>query len=124
MACIEGHDRDIMLSASEVGYLAESDSADHRKLVLSLLRTATEPVRKADTYTFGKTDIAEKMKGILIEMRLEKRFGRIPPPDILFLHRKLGGLYLLLSRLNAEIPVKDMILSRIGLQEPCEAISS
>jgi predicted unusual protein kinase regulating ubiquinone biosynthesis (AarF/ABC1/UbiB family) len=123
-ACLEGHDQDIMIAASKVGYLVESDSADHRQLVVSLLRTVTEPVRKADTYAFGKSDIAERMKHILIEMRLKRRFGRIPPPEILFLHRKLGGLYLLLSRLNAEVPVKDIAISLIELQGPIRPVDT
>jgi predicted unusual protein kinase regulating ubiquinone biosynthesis (AarF/ABC1/UbiB family) len=117
-ACLEGHDQDIVIAASKVGYLGESDSADHRQLVVSLLRTVTEPVREADIYAFGKSDIVERMKDILIEMRIKRRFGRIPPPEILFLHRKLGGLYLLLSRLEAEVPVKNTILSLISLQGP------
>jgi len=123
-ASLEGDDKDITLAASRVGYLVESDSAVHRQLVVSLLRTVTEPVRKAGIYTFGKSDIAERMKDILIEMRLKSRFGRIPPPEILFLHRKLGGLYLLLSRLNAEVTVKDTVLSLIDLKGPSGPIDT
>jgi hypothetical protein len=49
------------------------------------------------------------MKDIVMEMRLNEKFARVPPPEILFLHRKLGGLYLLLSRLRARIPVAAVI---------------
>ena len=49
------------------------------------------------------------MRDIVAEMRLRQRFARVPPPEILFLHRKLGGLYLLLSRLRARIPVAALI---------------
>lgn len=45
-ASLEGDDKDITLAASRVGYLVESDSAVHRQLVVSLLRTVTEPFRK------------------------------------------------------------------------------
>ncbi len=41
----------------------------------------------------------------LVDMRLHNQHGRLPPPDLLFLHRKLGGLYLLLTRLRARVPV-------------------
>jgi hypothetical protein len=41
-------------------------------------------------------------------MRLRNRFGRLPPPGVLFLHRKLGGLYLLLARLRASISVSGI----------------
>lgn len=31
-----------------------------------------------------------------------------PPPDILFLHRKMGGLYLIATRLQARLDVKSI----------------
>jgi hypothetical protein len=33
----------------------------------------------------------------------------------LFLHRKLGGLYLLFSRLGACIPVREQVLSALAM---------
>ena len=54
------------------------------------------------------------MKDIVMEMRLDQKFARIPPPQVLFLHRKLGGLYLLLSRLRATIPVAGLITPLIS----------
>jgi hypothetical protein len=42
-------------------------------------------------------------------MRIQKKFARIPPTEILFLHRKLGGLYLLFQRLRVKLPVKDLV---------------
>jgi hypothetical protein len=46
---------------------------------------------------------------MLIDLRLREGFGRLPPPEVLFLHRKLGGLYLLLSRLRATLPVSRLL---------------
>jgi hypothetical protein len=76
--------------------------------VLLLLRTATEPLRAGKPYRFGHSDLAVKMGEIIREMRLESRYSRIPPMDILFLHRKLGGLYLLLSRLRATLDIGEL----------------
>ena len=72
---------------------------------------ATEPCRERECYAFGSSDLVQRMSNILIEMRLRNQHGKMPPPDVLFLHRKLGGLYLLLSRLRANIPVHKLILS-------------
>ena len=38
----------------------------------------------------------------------EKDFWHTPPADALFLHRKLGGLYLLAARLKAQVPVQAL----------------
>jgi hypothetical protein len=40
---------------------------------------------------------------------LERDFWHIPPIDTLFLHRKLGGLYLLAARLRARVNVQQLV---------------
>ena len=110
-ACIEGDDTDIERCATQVGYLSADDVSDYRTFVIRLLRMATEPCRERECYAFGSSDLVQRMSNILIEMRLRNQHGKMPPPDVLFLHRKLGGLYLLLSRLRANIPVHKLILS-------------
>jgi len=52
----------------------------------------------------------------VLELRMEQCYGRLPPTEILFLHRKLGGLYLLLAKLQARLPVASML--RPYLQAP------
>ena len=108
-ACIEGSDVDIQAAAADVGYLQPADPAAYRDSVVALLRSATEPARAQGDYDFARSDLAARMRDIVTEMRLRERFARLPPPEILFLHRKLGGLYLLLSRLRARIPVAALI---------------
>jgi predicted unusual protein kinase regulating ubiquinone biosynthesis (AarF/ABC1/UbiB family) len=108
-ACIEGSDVDIQAAAADVGYLQPADPAAYRDSVVALLRSATEPARAQGDYDFARSDLAARMRDIVTEMRLRERFARVPPPEILFLHRKLGGLYLLLSRLRARVPVATLI---------------
>ena len=81
----------------------------YRAGVLDLLRAVTEPARRPDGYDFGSSDLAVRMSDIVLRLRLREKFSRIPPPDVLFLHRKLGGLYLLFSRLRARIDVRQII---------------
>jgi hypothetical protein len=42
-------------------------------------------------------------------MHTEQNFGRLPPSDMLYIHRKLGWLYLLLKRLNAKVSISELI---------------
>lgn len=108
-ACIGGNDDDVATFAAEVGYLDQRDPAGYRATVIALLRTATEPARARGDYAFASSDLAERMKDLVVEMRLKEKFARMPPPQVLFLHRKLGGLYLLLGRIRATIPVADLV---------------
>jgi predicted unusual protein kinase regulating ubiquinone biosynthesis (AarF/ABC1/UbiB family) len=107
-ACIDGDDGDITHAAEAVGYLGDGDPADYHNFVIQLLRTATEPARHKTNYDFANSDLPQRIAEIVLTMRLKSRYNRLPPLDILFLHRKLGGLYLLLSRLNAKLDVRGM----------------
>jgi predicted unusual protein kinase regulating ubiquinone biosynthesis (AarF/ABC1/UbiB family) len=108
-ACIDGSDDDVTSCAAAVGYTDPSDPPGYRKSVNALLRAATEPARVEGDYAFARSDLAVRMKDLVVEMRSRDRYARMPPPQVLFLHRKLGGLYLLLNRLGASIPVDELV---------------
>ncbi len=120
LACVDGDDGDVVRSAIAVGYLDENDPLTYRAGIIALLRTITEPIRGANRYAFGASDLVRRMSDIVVDLRLREKFGRLPPSDVLFLHRKLGGLYLLLSHLRATIPVRQLItpfLDSVGPEE-------
>jgi predicted unusual protein kinase regulating ubiquinone biosynthesis (AarF/ABC1/UbiB family) len=108
-ACIDGDGAEMEKAAAKVGYLDESDPAGYRTGMIELLRHATEPVRAGGSYNFGTSDLADRMRECLVDMRLNNNFWRLPPTGVLFLHRKLGGLYMLLARLRATVPVRDLV---------------
>jgi len=100
----------ISREAEAVGYIQPDDPQTYRETVIDLLLDATEPIRHQGVYNFSGSGLAERMSEKVIAMRFEARYWRLPPPDILFLHRKLGGLYMLFSRLGARIDVNQSIL--------------
>ena len=108
-ACVDGSGIDVADAAVAVGYLNGNDTPGYRDSIIKLLTTAIEPVRSREDYYFGKSDLASRMSDIVLDMRLKKRVGQMPPVSILFLHRKIGGLYLLLSRLKSRLPVRELV---------------
>ena len=108
-ACVDGSGIDVADAAVAVGYLNGNDTPGYRDSIIKLLTTAIEPVRSREDYDFGKSDLASRMSDIVLDMRLKKRVGQMPPVSILFLHRKIGGLYLLLSRLKSRLPVRELV---------------
>jgi len=109
-ACMQDND-DIMLEhhAANVGYLDVTDTEIYKRSIIELLQTATEPARSADQFSFHADSLADRMREIVLNLRRQENFARIPPVEILFLHRKLGGLYLLFSHFKANIAVRQLI---------------
>ena len=58
---------------------------------------------------FGQTDLAARIRDAALELSREKDLWHSPPADALFLHRKLGGLYLLAVKLKARVNVQSLI---------------
>ena len=113
-ACWQGHRSDIERAATEVGYLDETDPSHYRNGVVTLLLDASEPIRFTGSYNFGRSDLADRMRDRLLRMRFHDQYWRLPPTDVLFLHRKLAGIYLLLKHIRARVDVAAM-LSRLDL---------
>jgi hypothetical protein len=44
---------------------------------------------------------------------------KVPPPETMFLHRKLMGSYMLCHRIGARINVQKLILPFLPLKDPC-----
>jgi predicted unusual protein kinase regulating ubiquinone biosynthesis (AarF/ABC1/UbiB family) len=116
-ACVEAPDSDVAAAAVKVGYLGETDPPAYRSSVIALLRTATEPARAPGSYAFAGSDLADRMSRIVVDMRLRSGFGQLPPAGVLFLHRKLAGLYLLLTRLRTTLPVRTLIAPWLNTQD-------
>ena len=59
-------------------------------------------------FDFAGSTLAREMSEAVLQLRLTEKYTRLPPTDMLFLHRKLGGLYLLLKRLGVRLPLRPL----------------
>ncbi len=107
----------MMDAAIALGYFDEKTLAPHREAVLSLFGLACEPLRFHGAYDFGRSDLALRLRQAGLALGRDRDFWHIPPVNLLFLHRKLGGLYLLAARLKAQVNVNDLIQ---GFLEPAQ----
>jgi hypothetical protein len=71
---------------------------------------ALEPLRCEGAFDFGSTDMAPRLREAGMALGLDRDFWHIPPIDTLFLHRKLGGLFLLAARLKAKVNVRELAM--------------
>ena len=96
-------------AAQAVGYLAPEDAPAYRRAVVEMVFIAAEPARFPGAYDFDAADVSARLSEHVMRIRTEQGLDRLPPPDMLYIHRKLGGLYLLLKRLGAKVPMSELI---------------
>lgn len=99
----------IIDAACEVGYIDKSDPFDYRVAMADLILTAAEPALHQGAYHFGSSTLSQRISEKLYRIRSANTFQRVPPADVLFLHRKLAGIYLLLAKIDAKVDVKSNV---------------
>ncbi|WP_323000957.1 AarF/ABC1/UbiB kinase family protein [Denitromonas sp.] len=95
-------------AACDIGYFKADIAAHHRQAVVELFMTASEPLRHDGPYDFGQTTLLTRISELGMALGRDRSFWHTPPVDALFLHRKLGGLYLLASRLKARVDFGEL----------------
>lgn len=97
-------------AAAELGYFQQGIRDDHRRMVLDIFLFACEPLRQERAYDFGRSSLAGRMRDAGMRLGYERNLWHTPPIDALFLHRKIGGLYLLAARLGARVDIRALFL--------------
>ena len=80
----------------------------HGNHVIDLFAQGCEPLAYDGINDFGESRLAERIKEVGLKLSMEQDYWHTPPADALFLHRKLGGLYLLAARLKAKVNVREL----------------
>jgi predicted unusual protein kinase regulating ubiquinone biosynthesis (AarF/ABC1/UbiB family) len=93
-----------------IGYFGAHTHAKHQAAMLDIFEMALEPLCFDGAFDFGATDMAQRLREAGMALGLDRDFWHIPPIDTLFLHRKLGGMYLLAARLKARVNVRQLAL--------------
>jgi len=96
-------------SAQAIGYFREDIHARQRAAVIELFVLATEPARIRGRFDFGASDLAARIRDAGMALSFDQGYWHTPPADAIFLHRKLGGLYLLAARLRTKIDVRAIL---------------
>jgi predicted unusual protein kinase regulating ubiquinone biosynthesis (AarF/ABC1/UbiB family) len=95
--------------ASEIGYFKDGLTDLQREAVLDLFIMATEPFRVVGAYDFAASDLPARLSEVGMALSMEQDYWHTPPADALFLHRKLGGLFMLASRLRARFDLGVLV---------------
>jgi predicted unusual protein kinase regulating ubiquinone biosynthesis (AarF/ABC1/UbiB family) len=101
------NDRAMMQQAAfRIGLIDESHSQTQVDAVINIGMEACEAIRCEGAYDFGQSDLIARLHEKGMALTMEHNFWRTPPVDALFIHRKLGGLFLLAKRLKAKVDMR------------------
>jgi predicted unusual protein kinase regulating ubiquinone biosynthesis (AarF/ABC1/UbiB family) len=103
-------DRDaVMASLEGIGFIKPGIGAAHRQAILDMGEMGFAILRGPEVFDFRGNDFADRMRQRGMEIGSERELWHIPPAETLFLQRKIGGLYLLATRLGARVDIAAMV---------------
>jgi predicted unusual protein kinase regulating ubiquinone biosynthesis (AarF/ABC1/UbiB family) len=92
-----------------IGYFNAATAPRHQALIHQMFDTAMVPLRQSTPYDFGSSDMVNTLRDMGLAMGSERELTHVPPPATLFLHRKIGGIYLLASKLRARVALRPLL---------------
>lgn len=92
-----------------IGYFDAKTAPEHQDLIQRMFVTAMGPLRQAAPFDFGTSPLLETLRDMGMAMAMDRDLSHVPPPATMFLHRKIGGIYLLATKLRARIALRPMV---------------
>ncbi|NNL10632.1 MAG: AarF/ABC1/UbiB kinase family protein [Pseudomonadales bacterium] len=108
-AAMHSDDDALCIAAGQVGYSVGEPGSAYRSLLLELFNTVLAPFRNDEALEFPLAGMMESLGALGERARAHTDFWQAPPADALYLHRKVGGMYLLASRLEAHVNVHRLL---------------
>jgi predicted unusual protein kinase regulating ubiquinone biosynthesis (AarF/ABC1/UbiB family) len=112
-AVIEG-DRDaVAQEAIRIGYAGPDDPPERLEAVTDIVFLVCEPLRHRGRYDFPGSDLPARVRDLGYDLAFRQGLVRAPPPETIFLHRKLVGNFLLLARIGARVDARSLVLEAL-----------
>ena len=108
-AGLAGDDDALLAAMAGIGILPENAPAAMTSTILAMARDGFAPLRMAGAFDFGAGGLASNLKDQSTTLIGQREHFTAPPPDILFIQRKIAGMYLLAARLKARVDVAALV---------------
>jgi predicted unusual protein kinase regulating ubiquinone biosynthesis (AarF/ABC1/UbiB family) len=95
-------------AAFEIGYAQPGDPEHMISNAVDIIRLVCEPLAHRGAYDFAASGLFVRARNLSIKVLMGEGL-RSPPPETMFLHRKLLGTFLICARFRASINVHALI---------------
>jgi predicted unusual protein kinase regulating ubiquinone biosynthesis (AarF/ABC1/UbiB family) len=92
-----------------IGYFGATTAPHHQDLIQAMFETAMQPLRQKDPFDFARSDLLERLRDMGLSIGTDRELAHVPPAATLFLHRKIGGMYLMAAKLQARVALRPMV---------------
>lgn len=95
------------------------ESEESKKLFIQMLKVSLFPFRGQQPFVFSDLNYSNQVRESVINMMKKIRYSA-PPHQLIFLHRKLGGIYNLLKRIDAHVDLSEYWTRILNFPNPVD----
>ena len=108
-AALSGRAEDSFDVACQIGLIPPEMPSKYKSRFLEIIEMAIEPLSRDETFNFGDNQLALQMREKAMTLVSQRELWHVPPSEMIFIQRKLGGIYMLATRLSANVNVHAII---------------
>jgi len=90
-------------------------SEEDAHIIRDMIARGIEPLGRDEPFDFAESRIAKDLRDEGMSLAMKRELWHVPPPETVFIQRKLGGMYLLATRLRAKINVAKLIKAHLSV---------
>ena len=113
-AVIDGDRAAVARHAIAIGYAAEDDAPALIEATTDVIMLVCEPLRHIGRYDFAASDLPARVRALGFDLGIRQGLLRAPPPQTMFLHRKLVGSFLTLAHISARVDARGLVLQLLN----------
>ena len=92
----------------DIGLIRQDLPEKVQQNITDLAYIACEPLYGESPYDFAASGLSSRLQHQGMQLGLEKEYAHTPSANAIFLHRKLGGLFLLAIKLKAKVDMQSL----------------
>lgn len=110
---LSGKPERVYAQMKDMGFIGKAIPEETREIILEMISLAVEPLSRDAVFDFGENPMAVDLRDKGFALAGDKALWHVPPPATVFIQRKLGGIFMLASRLRAKINIAALVKAHI-----------
>jgi predicted unusual protein kinase regulating ubiquinone biosynthesis (AarF/ABC1/UbiB family) len=113
-AGLTGEQAKLRSALKDFGLIDDQMSATHVNSVTRLFDMIIEPMLHQGAFDFGNNGLMHSIRDQGFALLNDRANWRLPPAELFFIQRKLGGMYHLAARLRARVDIGALLRVHVG----------
>ena len=99
----------LLNAISSIGFIDASTSIEHRGRIIRMVCSVFEAILKDGTINFKNLELAEQLQAEGLALLEDGFLPPVLPIDVLLIQRKFAGMFLLATRLAAQVDIRKIL---------------